>query len=175
MAKAEQVLRRVIDVAPTQMDAYGMLGQLFLSQNKLDQARAEFETLAAKRPKAVGPPTMVGMILQAQGKQAEAQAKYEQVVAMDTRAAVANNLAWMYAEQNVKLDEALGLAQAAKAELPEVAEVSDTLGFIYLKKNIGELAVAPLREAVAKDGNNPAYRTRLGQAYLLTGDKVKAR
>jgi Flp pilus assembly protein TadD len=81
----------------------------------------------------------------------------------------------MYAEQNVKLDEALGLAQAAKAELPEVAEVSDTLGFIYLKKNIGELAVAPLREAVAKDGNNPAYRTRLGQAYLLTGDKVKAR
>jgi tetratricopeptide (TPR) repeat protein len=175
-AKSEQLLRQLIEADATQFQAYGMLGQLYLAQKKLDQALSEFENLAKAQPTAIGPPTMVGMILQSQGKVAEAQQKYEAVVAMNPRAAVAaNNLAWMYAEKNEKLDTALNLAQVAKAELPEVAEVNDTLGFVYIKKNVPELAVPPLCTAVEKDPRNTGYRVRLGQAYVMTGDKVKAR
>ncbi len=156
--------------------AYAMLAQVLVAQNKLDQARIEFDGLAQRQPSAIGAATMAAMIVQSQGKAAEAQQRYEKIVATDPRAALAsNNLAWMYAEQNHKLDTALNLAQAAKAEDPESASFNDTLGFVYLKMKLGELAVPPLRIAVEKEPENPGFHARLGQAYALTGDKARAR
>ena len=97
-------------------------------------------------------------------------------MAKNPRAALAsNNLAWLYAQQDLKLDTALNLAQAAKAEAPESASINDTLGFVYLKMKLGELAVPPLRIAVEKEPENPGFHARLGQAYALTGDKARAR
>ena len=53
----------------------------------------------------------------------------------------ANNLAWRYAEDGGNLDVALSLAQTAKRKLPDSPEVSDTLGWIYLKKDLDTQAV----------------------------------
>jgi Tfp pilus assembly protein PilF len=153
-----------------------MLGQLYVTQNRLDQAITEFEAMAKRQPRSVGAPTMVAMILQLQGKNAEAQRRYESVIQIDPRAPVAaNNLAWMYAEGGGNLDVALQLAQVAKEQLPDVPEVNDTLGYVYLKKNLANLAVAPLQLATEKDPQNPTYRYRLGLAYAGMGDKTSAR
>jgi tetratricopeptide (TPR) repeat protein len=175
-AGAEVSLRKAIELDSSLLQAYGVLGNLYLSQKKPDEAIAEFERVIVKQPKNVAAHTMIGMILQAQGKGAEAQKRYEQIVAIDSRAAVAsNNLAWIYAEAGVNLDQALALAQAAKAELPDQPEVNDTLGYVYLKKNLATLAVRPLRLSVEKDPKNPVYHYRLGVAYSKTGDKEGAR
>jgi tetratricopeptide (TPR) repeat protein len=153
-----------------------MLGQLYIAQRRLDEARAEFETIARKRPNAVSAHTMVALLLQAQGKVAEAQQRYEQIVASSPQAGVAsNNLAWIYAEQGNNLDRALNLAQAAKAELPEVAEVDDTLGFVYYKKELYTLAIPPYEAAVQRVPNNADYRYRLGMAYVKAGDWQKGK
>lgn len=175
-AEAESWLRKAIAADPSKPRPYGMLAESLFHQGKLDQARDEFDGIAARKPGDVAAPTMAAMIVQAQGKAAEAQQRYEKIVANNPRAALAsNNLAWMYAEQNQKLDTALNLAQAAKAEDPESASFNDTLGFVYLKMKLGELAVPPLRIAVEKEPENPGFHARLGQAYALTGDKVRAR
>ena len=119
---------------------------------------------------------MAALILQAQGKDEEARQRYERIVEANPRAAVAsNNLAWMYASRGEQLDRALQLAQAAKAELPDHPEVNDTLGFVYLKKQLPSLAIPPLRLAVEKDPGNPAFHYHLGLAYAETGDKAAAR
>jgi Tfp pilus assembly protein PilF len=119
---------------------------------------------------------MAGMILQAQGKNDNAKKRYERAIRLDPRAAVAaNNLAWLYAEQGQNLDAALQLAQSAKAELPELSEINDTLGFVYLQKKLPDLAVGPLREAVQKEPANPIYRYRLGMAYAQSGQNDQAR
>lgn len=47
----------------------------------------------------------------------------------------------MYAEKGQNLDQALNYAQAAKEQLPTVAEVDDTLGFVYFKKELFSQAV----------------------------------
>ena len=175
-AGAETSLKKAIELDPSLLQAYNLLGGLYLAQKKPDQAIAEFERVVVKQPKNIAAHTMIGMILQAQGKGAEAQKRYEQVVTIDSRAAVAaNNLAWIYAEADVNLDQALSLAQAAKSELPDQPEVNDTLGFVYLKKNLAALAVPPLRLSVEKDPKNPVYHYRLGVAYSKTGDKDGAR
>ncbi len=175
-AGAEQSLRKAIDLDSSLLQAYGMLGGLYVAEKKLDQGAAEFEKITKQQPKNIGAHTMIAMILQQQGKQAEAQKKYEQILQMDNHAAVAaNNLAWMYAESGTNLDQALQLAQTAKAALPEQPEVNDTLGFVYLKKDLAQLAVPPLRVSVQKDPQNPIYHYRLGLAYFKTGDKASAK
>jgi Flp pilus assembly protein TadD len=119
---------------------------------------------------------MVGLILQAQGKNDEAQKRYERLVDLNPRAAVAsNNLAWMYASRGEQLDKALQLAQAAKAELPDHPDVNDTLGYVYLKKQLPSLAIQPFRFALEKAPDNPAFHYHLGLAYAQAGDKAAAR
>lgn len=175
-ARSEEFLKRAIDADPSTLEAYELLGRLYWSQSRLDQAAAEFERLAQREPRAVGPTTMVGLIRQSQGRLDEAQRQYEKVVELEPRAAVAsNNLAWLYASRSDKLDEALQLAQAAKAELPDNAAVNDTLGYVFIKKQLPTLALPPLRLAVEKEPSNPVYRYRLGVAYSMTGEKTIAR
>jgi putative PEP-CTERM system TPR-repeat lipoprotein len=176
LAKTEQTLRKAIEANPTQPQPYSMLGQLYVKQQKLDDARREYEALAKYQPKSVTARTMVAMILHAQAKPGDAQKEYERTLQIDPRAAVAaNNLAWIYAESGDKLDAALELAQTAKSQLPDQPEVNDTLGWIYLKKNLAQLAIPVLREAVEKDPKNPTYLYHLALAYERMGQRDDAR
>ncbi len=175
-AKAEAALKRVIQQNPTEFRAYAMLGRLYIAQKRLDEARKQFEDVVAKDAKALGAATMVGMIYEMQGKKTEARRQYEKIVQQEPMAGVAsNNLAWMYAEDGGNLDVALQLAQNAKSRMPKRAEVSDTLGWVYYKKDLATLAVPALREAVEQDPENPSYQAHLGLAYAKTGDRLKAK
>jgi Flp pilus assembly protein TadD len=147
-----------------------------VSQKKLDEARSELQRMASKQEKPVGPQTMIGMLFEQEGRQDEARKMYEQVLGYDSHAPVAaNNLAWIMAERNENLDLALKYAQTAKAALPDSPEVSDTLGWVYYKKDLAALAVEPLRHAIDKDPKNPSYHYRLGLVYLKTGESAKAK
>lgn len=175
-ARREEVLRKIVEVDPANLDAYAALGRIYYSAGKLDQARGEFEEMLKRQPKSIASQTMVAMILQLQSKGADAQKSYEKVLELDPHAAVAaNNLAWLHAQNGVNLDVALQLAQTAKSQLPKQPEIADTLGWIYYKKNLGSLAVRELREAVEAAPKNPTYQYHLGLAYAKTGDKENAR
>jgi tetratricopeptide (TPR) repeat protein len=174
--KVEATLKRIIEQNPAELAPYAMLGQLYIAQKRLDDARRQFEDIVAKQPTALGASTMIGMIYEMQGLKSEARRQYEKVVQQDSGAGVAsNNLAWMYAEDGGNLDVALQLAQTAKSKLPNSPEVNDTLGWVYYKKDLATLAVPPLRDATAKDPANPTYQYHLGLAYVKTGDRRKAR
>ena len=139
---AERFLRRIIEKDPSYLQAYSALGQLYLAQRRLDAALTEFEAMATRDPKPVAALTLAGIILQAQGKQSEAKAKFERVMQVDSSSPVAaNNLAWMMAESGGNLDVALQLAQTAQRGLPNSAEVADTLGFVYYKKDLFPQAI----------------------------------
>jgi Tfp pilus assembly protein PilF len=53
--------------------------------------------------------------------------------------------------------------------------VSDTLGFVYLKRSAPDLAVTALREAVTQDPDSLRYRLRLGVALAQAGKAPEAR
>jgi tetratricopeptide (TPR) repeat protein len=176
-AAAERALKNVLALDSSRFEAYSMLGSVYATGRRLDEARAEFEKLAEARPsEAVGGYTFVGIIHELQHNPAAAKAAYEQVMALDPRAAVAaNNLAWLIAQEGGSLDRALQLAQTAKAELSQRHEVNDTLGWIYYKRGLFRLAVPPLLESVEAAPRNASYRYHLGMAYARTGDYAQAR
>ncbi len=175
-ARAETTLRKVLAADSTNLETYGMLGQLYLMQDKTDAALKEFDTLSKQQPNAVGPHTVVAMLLQSKGRLQEAQQRYERVIQIDRQAPVAaNNLAWLYAEGAGNLDVALQLAQTARLRLPNAPAVADTLGWVYFKKQQYDLAIRELSEAAAGDPDNPEYQYHLGAAYAAKGDIAKAR
>jgi tetratricopeptide (TPR) repeat protein len=172
---AERLFRRVVSEDPTQLSAYGALGQLYARQNRIPEALAEFDALAKRDPKPVVALTLSGMLMEGQGDKAGAQHRYEHAIQLDPNAAVAaNNLAWMYAQNGGNLDVALQLAQTAKRQLANNPEVDDTLGYIYYKKNLPSLAIPPLRASAEKDPHNAVYHYHLGLALGRNGDKQSA-
>ncbi len=176
---AEQTLRRVIALDPSTLQAYSMLGELFMSQQKLEEAKTQFEAIARRWPAstaAIAADTTVAVLLQALNRPAQAQKKYQQILAASPRAIVAaNNLAWLYAEHGGDLNAALGLAQIAVQQAPDHADINYTLGLIYYKRRLSTQAIAALQRSVQSAPSNPYYRYFLGLAYLQGSDRTRAK
>lgn len=175
-AKAEEVLKRAIAANPANLDAYGYLGQLYLDQHRVADAVSRFQQIVVLDPQSVSAHTMLGMLLEMDGKPSDAEAHYLAALRADARAAVAaNNLAWLYADGGRNLDQALQLAQVAQQQLPTNPHVSDTLGWVYYRKKLPAEAIKSLEASVTQDGSDPLTHYHLGLAYVLAGDRAKAR
>jgi tetratricopeptide (TPR) repeat protein len=175
-ARAEANLRKAIQNDSAASRAYPALAGVLLASGKLDAARAEFDQIVARDTKNVSAATMAAMIVYSQGKKADAKKRYETIVNNTPTAVVAaNNLAWIYQEDNEKLDDALRLAQGAAARLPESAEVQDTIGMIYYKKELPALAVSAFERSVEKAPENPEYHYHLALALAKSGEPKRAR
>ncbi|MFN8065242.1 MAG: tetratricopeptide repeat protein [Vicinamibacterales bacterium] len=175
--RAEAAFKHVLEVNPASSRGYRTLAGFYLKEKKLEDAKREFQRLADQKSKySVQAITMVGMILTVQGKLDEARAQYERALQLDPKAAVAaNNLAWDYARSGKNLDVALNYAQVAKAQMPDEPNVNDTLGWVYYKKGLPNLAVSPLEAAAKLAPGSAGIRYRLGMAYAKNGDVTRAR
>ncbi|MCX8053752.1 MAG: tetratricopeptide repeat protein, partial [Armatimonadetes bacterium] len=84
-------------------------------------------------------------------------------------AALMNNLAYFYAEEGIKLDEALLLAERAVRLLPNDANIVDTLGWAQYKKKRYSDAARTLERAVRLKPDDPTLRYHLGATYFKLG------
>jgi tetratricopeptide (TPR) repeat protein len=117
----------------------------------------------------------LALVLDASEHWAEARQVYEVVLKLDPNNGVAlNNLAFLLSEHGGDLDDALTKAQRAKQLLPNLSEVSDTLGWIYLKKNLTDNAIDIFKDLVTKAPSMAVFRYHLGMAYSQKGDKTRA-
>ena len=96
----------------------------------------------------------------------------------DSTGVAANNLAWIYAKNGTNLDRALELAQRAREANPMNPAVTDTLGFVLLKRRDYSMALAELKHAdqllkaqKSKDSQlADAIHAHLAEAYRNVGE-----
>jgi len=172
---AERILRHLLTVDGANLEGYTLLGQLYIASKRLPAATREFAAIVERDPNSSTAHTMLGLLYHAQQRLPQAIAHYDKALQSDPQAATAaNNLAWILAETDQDLDRALQLAQAAKARFPNDATIIDTLGWVYLKRDMVPVATTTLEEAVRLDPNNALYSYHLGVTYAKAGEEAKA-
>ena len=82
-ADAERILQSVVAADASQLDAYDLLGRLYVSQGKLDRAIEQYETIAQRAPRPTGPRTLAAMLHETRGDRPRAKQAYEAIVAGD--------------------------------------------------------------------------------------------
>ena len=116
------------------------------------------------------------MQLDEQGQRGEARQLYEQLLkTQPNNVVVLNNLAYMMAESGTELDQALTLAQRAKQAMPEGVDVADTLGWIYIKKNLSDNAIDIYRDLIRRQPQRSTFHYHLGMALFQKGDRAQAK
>jgi tetratricopeptide (TPR) repeat protein len=175
-ADAERYLQKALELDPKQLSARQSLGLVFAQQGKYDQAIDIYSKLSIERPNDAKYTTRLGILYQMIHDYARAETEFKKSLNAAPEDAIAgNNLAWLYAEQRGNIDEALKLAQNAKEKQPDNPSISDTLGWVLVKKHSYESAIQMLRPLVDKDPKNPVYQYHLGVAYSGAGIKAEAR
>src|SRR6185503_19662837 len=176
MKRTEEALKKAIDVDPHRLVAYGLLGSFYVSQKRLADARDQFTEIITRNPRSVSANTMLDMIMEAQGDAKAAETQYQKTLGIDPESPVAaNNLAWILVASDRNLDQAAQLAKAALKQLPDSPQVNDTMGWIYYKTGVYELAARHLEQSLRRDQSDPSVHFHLGMTYVKLNDPAKAR
>ena len=171
----QKVLAGLDKNSKAQGDLYLRIGETYRRKGDLNSAVQSLQKARETLPDNIVVLSTLALVLDGAGRRPEAKQVYEATLKLDPNNAVAlNNLAFLLAESNGDLDDALTKAQRAKQLLPNLYEISDTLGWIYLKKNLADQAIDVFKDLVVKQPNHSTYHYHLGMAYAQKGDKGKA-
>jgi len=146
-----------------------------MDEKQEEKAIAQYQAVLEVNPNQAQPHMLLGVIYDARKQFDLSEKHYRAALEINPAfAAAANNLAYILSEQNKNLDEAMTFAQTAKEKLPDSPYVMDTLGWIYHKKGLYDLAIMELSDALAKLPENAEVAYHLGMAYYKKGDIKKA-
>ena len=176
IAEYQAILAKIDPKAPVASEIQGALGEAYLGSGKYDLAQNALQKAREGLPKDSAVLSNLAVTLLRLGQNAEAKELYEKTFSLQAENPIAlNNLAYLIAEKNGDLDTALTFAQRARQKWPHVQEISDTVAWIYLKKNLNDSAIEILTDLVNKHPNTPTFRYHLGAAWLQKGDRAKAK
>ena len=152
------------------------LGETERRKGDLNASIDSFRRCAQEAPNSTACLLQLGLLMDGTGKREQAKPIYEQILKIEPDHPVAlNNLAFIKAEEGNDLDQALTMAQRARQKAPTSFDIADTLGWIYIKKNMSEDAVRVFTDLVQKDPHNPTFHFHYGMALLQKGDRSGAK
>ncbi len=167
---------KALQIDPKDADAYQQIGQIYLLQGNNDAAIHAYEQAMALVPQSALVPTQIASIYMNEGNLAKATALLQQALKLDPNLwPAANNLAWIYAEQNQNLDDALGLAQRAQAEQPGEPQISDTLAWVMYRKGNYTGAIPLLQDCIKKAPDSAQFHYHLGMVLVANGEKAEGK
>lgn len=174
LAKGE--FQTLVDKNPKSTDLLLAFGTALREMGDYEGARAQFVKARALSPNEVGPYLNEAIVYEKQGKYKEALPVYREILKRDPDNPVAlNNVAYMMAESGAGLDEALSLANRALQKVPNSLDIADTVGWIYIKKNLSDNAIQIFRDLTAKNPEKSTYHYHLGMALFQKGDRPGAK
>lgn len=180
LPEAEQILLKAVKNKPTSPGAsqvYSRLSGIQADLGRMDEAIKTLQVARQLDPKNVEALIQLGQLYERRNDRKTAVEMYRSVLAITSNQVVAlNNLAYTLADTNQDLDNALNYARQARQQLPDNLDVADTLGYVYLRKNLNDSAIQLYKEIYAK---NPKPRAlihyHMGMAYAQKGDKGEAK
>lgn len=176
LQKAADNYKEILKTTANSSEVWLRLGVMQRQLLQYDTALASFEQAGNADPKNVAAFLNQALVCEALGKKKEATDAYNKVLAIDPdNPLVLNNLAYMTADSGANLDQALTYAERAKKRAPDSPDVSDTLGFVYFKKDLNSEALRIFRQLAQEHPQNSTFRLHLAMALFKQGDKQGAK
>ncbi len=162
---------------PLAADEHIRLGSIYASQGKTDLARDQYRMATEQDKKNVAAWQLLGEVSYQLKDYKEAERAYGRAMDLDPKNGdLRNDLAWVYMQQNKKLQKAQDLTSQAMELTPgHRPYYLDTLGVIFLKLGKAQESIAALKESVAtlpQDQPGPLSEAylHLSDAYAAAGD-----
>ncbi len=173
--EAESSFRRAIVLDPTDVDTYDHLATYYRRTGRIQETIATYEKALEAVPDAARLHHFLGVLYESGGNRGRAIEEYQEAIRYNPNLAESkNNLAYLFAESGENLDQALDLAQEAKALMPNDPNAADTLGWVLYKRGIASAAISYLKEAEAglePDSENIGMvQHHLAMAYEASGE-----
>jgi tetratricopeptide (TPR) repeat protein len=175
-AEGTAALQAAMQVAPSNPESYILLADVYSAENKQDQA-GQLLASAAQKP-GIDSELLVrmGMIYERLQRWNDARDAYERSLQYDASNAIAkNNLASVLSDHGGDLNVALTLAQQAKEKMVDSLEITNTLGWIYYKRQLYSMALKYLEDCAKKDQKNATFQYELGMTQWKLGHTAEAR
>lgn len=161
--------------SPADIDITSYLASFYQENNRYDIAVTMLERALKETPQNTALLFKLGAVLDTAGKRRQSIETMKTIIRLDPKHASAlNYLGYTYAEMGIHLDQALELVQRALEIRPEDGYITDSLGWVYYKKQAYDKAVFYLEKAVELSNYETVIAAHLADAYLKTGEIKKA-
>jgi len=152
------------------------LGETYMRLGRNELAEECLRNAIRLNPRYPASHIMLGNLHMAADRRSQAIESFEIAIGLAPDNVVAlNNLAFLLMEGGIELDRALSLAQRAMAIAPNNPGVADTLGWLYLRKQLPTEALPLFRRLVTLAPKRARWRYSLARALFEAGAADAAR
>lgn len=174
--QAIPIFQDLIKANPKSEELYSKLAETYRLKGDFNTAIETFHKASALAPNDPNPLVELALLYDGTGQKDRARPIYDQILKLQPDNAVAlNNLAYLKAEEGSDLDQALTYATLAVQKAPNVPAITDTLGYVYIKKSMSQDAAKLYRTLVTKEPANPLFRYHLAMVLQQLGDRASAK
>ncbi len=171
--------KQLAAAVPGSLEIQRALAAAYTAQGNVSAALGILEPVVKKSPSNVGASLELAHALLKAGRVDDAKQQYRRMLAIQPNNPNAlNDLSYLMAESGENLDEALTVARKGTQFATEQNlknSLQDTLGSIYMKKNMYESALQSFQVAVNSNPGSMTFRYHLGAALYQMGNKSKAK
>jgi tetratricopeptide (TPR) repeat protein len=162
-------------MTPGSPEVYMRLGTLYRLKGDSSKAIASFQAAKELAPRSPLVEGALGDAFRAAGRNAEAMASYRRALALDPQNAILmNNLAYSLLDMGGAQDEARKRGAGPETS-PQNPNFADTVGMVYLKKNLDASALQVFSGLTQRFPDNPVFRYHYALTLTQEGQKAKAK
>lgn len=170
----EMILKSFSENDPQNIEIYVYLGQLYYSQDQLTKAAEQFEKALELDDQNTEMMYLLSSLYEEMDKREMSTIILKNCIKVDdAHAGCLNSLAYIYAEANIQLDQALEYAKKAVDQYPKNGAYLDTLGWLYYRKGMHVEALKTLKQA-SEVMNDWVIYDHLGDVFLALDRKDDA-
>ncbi|MBD3246496.1 MAG: tetratricopeptide repeat protein [Candidatus Omnitrophica bacterium] len=170
----EDFLTRALKISPKDQEILLHLAQYYFQQQRYEKAEEIYQRMVDENPEYVEGLFWLGYLKEELGNRKKAIRLWRKVLEVDAdHAPTLNSLAYIYAEEGIRLAQAESMLKNALAQEPENGAYLDSLGWVYYKQGEYARAEEVLRQAIGlvKD---PVIYEHLGDVYRKLDQPHKA-
>ncbi len=166
----EGFLKNAHRVKPEDINISEYLAQFYFYKSKPDEATKIYEEILKNNPDYIEGLFWLGYLYDEAGRRNEAINIWKKGLAQDSSyAPILNSLGYIYAQEDMNLDEAEGMIKKALEKEPENGAYLDSLGWVYFKGKNYEESEKYLIKAIERIKDPDIYE-HLGDLYIKLGD-----